>query len=101
GSIRWEFCPYGPEGETIYSEPVVDGRRLYIGDRVGWLHCLEVEAGETIWKQETSDASIRSVNATGVVVAGLVIIATNAGLALAYSAEDGRPVWQCKLDGPC
>jgi hypothetical protein len=97
GTTRWEFCPYGPDGETLYSQPALDGRRLFVGDRLGWLYCLDVETGQTIWKQETLDAC----NATGIVVAGLVIAATNAGLALAYSAENGRPVWQCKLDGPC
>ena len=56
GSTRWEFCPHGSEGETLYSEPVLDGRRLFIGDRRGWLYCLEVETGQTIWKRETSDA---------------------------------------------
>jgi hypothetical protein len=101
GSILWEFCPYGPEGETLYSEPILDGSRLFIGDRRGWLHCLNVETGETIWKQQASDGPNRNVNATAVVVAGLVITGTNAGLALAYSIEDGRPVWQAKLDGPC
>jgi hypothetical protein len=101
GSIRWEFCPHGSEGETIYSEPALDGRRLFIGDRRGWLYCLDVDTGQTIWKQQTSDARNCDVNATGTVVAGLLITATNAGLALAYSVENGRPVWQCKLDGPC
>jgi outer membrane protein assembly factor BamB len=101
GRIRWEFCPHGANGETLYSQPALDGRRLFIGDRVGWLYCLDIETGQTNWKRETPDACHRDVNATGIVVAGLVIIATNAGLALAYSVEDGRPVWQCKLDGPC
>lgn len=100
GSIRWEFCPHGPQGETLYSEPVLDGKRLFIGDRMGWLYCLDVETGNTTWKRETNDCN-RDVNATGAVVAGLVITGTNAGLALAYSVEDGRPAWQCKLDGPC
>ena len=75
--------------------------RLFIGDRLGWLYCLDVDTGETIWKRLTSDDGNHDVNATAIVVAGLVITATNAGLALAYTVEDGRPVWQSKLDGPC
>jgi hypothetical protein len=101
GSILWEFCPYGLEGETLYTEPVVDGNRLFVGDRRGWLHCLNIETGETIWKQEVSDGPNRNVNATAAVVAGMVITGTNAGFAVAYAVEDGRPVWQGKLDGPC
>jgi hypothetical protein len=101
GKVRWEFCPRGCEGETLYSEPSLDGRRLFIGDREGWFYCLDVETGQTIWKQETSSACNRDVNATATVVAVLVITATNAGLALAYCAETGRPVWQFHLDGSC
>ncbi len=100
GSIRWEFCPYGPEGETLYSQPVLHGGRVFIGDRRGWLHCLSAVTGETIWKQSASDGPMCNVNATAVVVAGLVVTATNAGFALAYTVSDGRPVWQAKLDGP-
>src|SRR5207247_905920 len=37
GTIQWEFCPYGAEGEMLYSEPTLDGKRLFIGDRAGWL----------------------------------------------------------------
>lgn len=101
GSIRWEFCPYGAEGESLYSEPVVDGRRLFIGDRAGCLHCLDLNSGETIWKRETSEALNRQVNATAAVTGELVITATNAALALAYGAEDGSLVWKADLDGPC
>jgi hypothetical protein len=79
----------------------VDGKRLFIGDRLGFLYCLDIETGQTIWKRETSDAPNRSVNATAIVVGDLVITATNAGFALAFSVEDGQPIWQCKLDGPC
>ena len=98
GSVRWEFCPYGSEGEMLYSLPRLYGKRLIIGDRQGWLHCLDADSGQTIWKRQTSDAQ---VNATAVVASGLAITANNAHLALAYAMEDGRPVWQFELDGPC
>jgi hypothetical protein len=101
GSILWEFSPYGPQGETLYSQPVLDGNFLYIGDRRGWLHCLDVKDGKTIWRHQTSGGPNCDVNATAVVIAGLVITANNAGLAMAYASENGRPVWQGKLDGPC
>lgn len=101
GSIRWSFCPWGTEGETLYSEPVLDGRRLFIGDRMGSMYCLDVQTGETIWKAQASGGPKLDVNATAVVTAGLVIAGTNAGFAGAYSVDDGRSVWQAKLDGPC
>jgi hypothetical protein len=73
GTILWEFCPYGPVGETLYSAPVLDGCHLFIGDCMGWLHCLDVETGRTIWKQQASDGPNPNVNATATVAAGLLI----------------------------
>ena len=35
GITQWEFRPYGSEGETLYSQPALDGNRLFIGDRRG------------------------------------------------------------------
>lgn len=35
GESRWEFCPYGDKGEWIYSHPVLNEGRLFIGDRAG------------------------------------------------------------------
>jgi hypothetical protein len=97
GKTHWEFSPYGAKNETLYSLPTVAGKRLYLGDRQGWFHCLDVDTGATIWKQDTPSQT----NATAIVVGGLVITATNAGRALAFSTEDGSPVWQSELDGPC
>ncbi len=101
GSVRWGFSPYGAQGETLYSAPVLDGKRVFFGDRVGWFYCLDAETGQTIWKRKASDVDDDQVNAAAFVVAGLAITATNAGLVLAFSVADGEPVWQSKLDGPC
>ena len=80
GSVRWEFCPYGSEGEMLYSLPRLYGKRLIIRDRQGWLHCLDADSGQTIWKRQTSDAQ---VNATAIVARGLAITANNARSRLA------------------
>ena len=101
GAIRWEFCPYGSEDETMYSEPTLDGKRVFIGDRLGWLYCLDVETGRANWKRRTSDERNCDVNATAAVAGELVITATDARLALAYSVEDGKSVWRTRLDGAC
>ncbi len=101
GEIIWEFCPYGSEREMIYSKPKIDGKRLFLGDRQGWLHCLDVENGHTIWKQQLSAGRKSDVNATACVVDGLVITATNGRFAQAFSADEGTPIWKTELDGPC
>ena len=88
----------GPAGqpETIYSLPCVHNDLVFIGDRSGYLHCLNLETGLTIWKQEMAN----SVNATATVFEELVITATNAGNVQAFAKRDGRRVWKRGLDGP-
>jgi outer membrane protein assembly factor BamB len=100
GEILWSFCPYGNEGESIYSSPSAHDNRVYIGDRRGYLHCLDAESGKTIWKKLTSRARNASVNSTPILLGGLVIVSTNARTAFAYSALSGKLEWQQKLDGP-
>jgi outer membrane protein assembly factor BamB len=41
GRTRWEFSPKQRPGEWIYSQPAVKAGRVFIGDRCGYLHCLE------------------------------------------------------------
>lgn len=34
GETLWSFCPYGSDGESIYSSPSVNENRVYIGEVV-------------------------------------------------------------------
>jgi PQQ-like domain len=99
GEIRWSFCPYGPDGEWIYSSPTIYQGNLYIGDRKGFLHCLDSNSGETIWCKRTNSEE-NDVNSTPVVVSGLVIVPTNAKIVVAYEAITGEEAWEQKVDGP-
>jgi outer membrane protein assembly factor BamB len=100
GKTIWSFCPYGESGEWIYSCPAVHGDRLFIGDRRGYVHCLDLRTGKTLWQQLTSAEEKRDVNSTPVIVEGLVIVGTNASIAGAYDVKTGRQAWTQKLDGP-
>ena len=100
GEIRWSFCPYGPDGEWIYSSPTIYEGNLYIGDRKGFLHCLDSSTGETIWSKRTNSDENDDVNSTPVVVNGLVIVPTNANIVVAYEAITGEDAWEQKVDGP-
>jgi len=100
GEILWSFCPYGTEGEWIYSSPSAYEDRVYIGDRRGWLHCLDGESGRTIWRRHTNRARNCDVNSTPVLIDGLAIVSTNAKSVVAYDAQSGRLAWKQKLDGP-
>jgi hypothetical protein len=99
GETLWSFCPYGTDGESIYSSPSADKNRVYIGDRKGFLHCLDAESGKTIWKRQTNRAG-SDVNSTPVLSDGLVTVSTNAKAVVAYDALSGKLAWKQKLDGP-
>jgi outer membrane protein assembly factor BamB len=101
GETLWSFCPYGPDGEWIYSSPTIYQGSLYIGDRKGFLHCLDSNTGETIWSKRTNSDENDDVNSTPVVVNGLVIVPTNAKIVVAYEAITGEDAWEQKVDGPC
>jgi outer membrane protein assembly factor BamB len=100
GKTLWSFCPYGASGEMIYSHPTLHGNNLFIGDRCGYLHCLDSQTGRTRWKVLTNTEKNCDVNSTPIVTKGLVIVATNANRAAAYGEKSGKRVWVQKLDGP-
>ena len=100
GTTVWSFCPYGDSGEMIYSHPTLHANNLFIGDRCGYLHCLDSQTGKTKWKVLTNAEKNSDVNSTPVVTKGLVIVATNAKMVAAYAEKSGKRAWARKLDGP-
>jgi outer membrane protein assembly factor BamB len=78
----------------------VDDHRVYIGDRKGYLHCLDNDSGKIVWKRRTNRAVNDDVNSTPVLMHGLVIVSTNAKTAAAYDALSGKLAWKQELDGP-
>jgi outer membrane protein assembly factor BamB len=100
GETFWSFCPYGTDGESIYSSPSAQQNQVFIGDRRGYLHCLDIESGKTIWRRRTNRTRNDDVNSTPVLMYDLVIVSTNAKTVLAYDALSGKLVWKQKLDGP-
>ena len=99
GATIWSFCPYGTSGEWIYSAPTVHGNSVFIGDRCGYLHCLDLNSGQPLWKRRTNRAKNDDVNTTPIVAGGLVVVGTNAKRAVAYDVETGEHTWVCPLDG--
>lgn len=100
GETLWSFCPYGTDRESIYSSPSGYEDRIYIGDRQGYLHCLNARDGKSIWRRQTNRAHNNDVNSTPLLMNGLVIITTNAKTVVAFDALSGKLAWKQKLDGP-
>lgn len=97
GRKKWEWTPHDVEGEWVYSSPAVAGNRLYIGDRLGVLHCLSTTTGKLLW----SKAFGGSMNASAVVVDDVVITATNSAFAIAYATDSGGVLCQYSSDPLC
>jgi PQQ-like domain len=100
GKTIWSFCPCGDSGESMYSAPTIHRNSVFIGDRRGYLHCLDFRTGEMRWKLRTNKEVNCDLNSTPVVVKKLVIVATNAKIAAAYDTRTGKRRWVCNLDGP-
>lgn len=99
GTAIWSFSPHGESGETMYSHPALYRSSVFIGDRRGYLYCLDSQTGATVWRRKTNSRNC-DVNTTPVVMKSTVIIGSNAGVATAYDAKNGKKIWSRKLDGP-
>ncbi len=99
GEIRWEFCPHGSKGESIYSAPLFHRNKLFIGDRAGDLHCLNPATGAPIWRQRA--AASGQVNSTALGWGGFVFVATTERTIVTLEEATGTIVWRSALDGPC
>jgi hypothetical protein len=84
----------------MYSAPVVDNGRLFIGDRRGYLHARDAKTGHRIWKLLTSRAENNDVNGPPLVRGDRVYVATNAGRFLCIDAATGKIHWNLYLRNP-
>jgi len=77
GQTILSFCPYGDSGESIYSSPTVYGNSVFIGERRGYLHCLDSRSGSTRWKP-CQQAKNCDLNSTPLVAPGANCVLTQA-----------------------
>jgi outer membrane protein assembly factor BamB len=99
GRPLWTWQPPGNDEEYLHASPVVSGGRLFIGDQVGRLWCLDSESGEPLWNREPAPAG-GPINSTAIVANSHVMVTTNTGLAVAYDVRKGQETWRQRLDGP-
>jgi hypothetical protein len=100
GQTRWEFCPHGTEGESIYSSVIFHRNKLFMGDRAGDFHCLDPATGASIWSQRAT-ANGGDVNSTALGWGDLIFVGTNERTVVAFEEATGTLVWRKTLDGPC
>jgi outer membrane protein assembly factor BamB len=71
--------------------PAVFGSSAYVAGRNGTI--AKVEDGKVVWKVEAGQPLSAGVGAN----ARLLVVGTSKGDVLAFSAEDGKPLWQAKV----
>ncbi|WP_374340506.1 outer membrane protein assembly factor BamB [Azonexus sp.] len=80
----------GKSGDYVFVPAIVDGA-VYVAGRDGTLSKLA--DGKTVWKISTGQTLSGGVGASE----RLVVVGTPKGEVLAYSADDGRPLWQARV----
>ena len=80
----------GKSGDYVFVPAVVDGA-VYVAARDGTLSKLA--DGKTVWKISAGQTLSGGVGASE----RLVVVGTPKGEVLAYSADDGRPLWQARV----
>lgn len=78
-------------GDSVESQPVVVGDRVYFADTGGTVWCYRLD-GTEVWQQSTSAPILTEP----VLHDGLVFVTNVDDVAVAFDADDGELVWQYK-----
>ena len=73
----------------LYSTPVTDGKRLYIGDDIGCMYALDLQSGKTLW---TFDTGMRIVGSPAV-SDGVVVFGSANYTIYGLDAKTGKALW--------
>lgn len=93
GKIKWTFCPYGLEGEHMYSQPLIENDNIYLGDREGFVYCLSAKDGNVIWKTQTGDGDRNQVNATVNLKGNFLYVVNICRRLLVVDKRNGKIQW--------
>jgi outer membrane protein assembly factor BamB len=87
--IRWRK----PLGATETS-PTIVGKRIYVGDAQGWVYCVQMVDGRTLWRFHAGGA----VKGAIAYDHGRVFFGAYDGRLYALDAKTGKPVWHASSD---
>jgi len=82
GKLAWEHNRYAPDVPT----PVVDGKRVYLFDDKGVVHCLDAKTGEVVWGPERTARGV--VSASPIMADGKVYVTNEEGVTSVVAARD-------------
>jgi outer membrane protein assembly factor BamB len=74
-------------------EPAVQGDRLYVGNRDGYVMALDLTSGDKLWRSRTGNRLIAGPTVAG----GLLLMGSRDGEIVALSATSGEREWTAEL----
>ncbi|MGZ6554919.1 MAG: PQQ-binding-like beta-propeller repeat protein, partial [Bacteroidia bacterium] len=98
GKVKWTFCPYGRSNEHIYASPVLDGGRVYIGDRWGIFYCLDAKSGKLLWKTQTGSGDNIQVNTSPIIKGSSIYVLNTCGRLEVLAKSNGTLKWFVESD---
>ena len=93
--IIWEYEDKESGGE-FFSSPAVGKDQVIIGSRDYFLHCVDRETGQKIWKFQTRD----EVDSSPVIVNDKVVFGSADGRLYMLNLEDGKEIWSYEIGAP-
>lgn len=84
----------GSESDRVKLVPFIEGGRVYVANREGYVKALDSSSGRVIWSVEKEGLEISGGPGAG---EGLVLVGTSNGEVLALSQENGSEVWRSRV----
>lgn len=84
----------GSESDRVKLVPFVDGGRVYVANREGYIKALDSSNGRVIWSVEKEGLEMSGGPGAG---EGLVLVGTSNGEVLALSQQNGSEVWRSRV----
>lgn len=85
-----------PIGVGIYSAPARNGKRVFVGDDYGTMHCLHYKNGKTLWTYQTGSR----INSTPAIEKGRIVFGSTDGYVYCLSEADGKLLWRYNTGKP-
>lgn len=81
-------------GHGIYSSPVVDNNKVYVGDDLGYLTCFDLQNGVKRWSYRVNNRIV----GTPAVGDGVVVFGSADKSIYGINSQNGKRIWQYNAD---
>ena len=88
---KWEF----KTGGAIFSSPLVDSDKIYVGSADHKIYCLQLNTGKKLWEFETRG----EVHSSPKVMAKLLLFGSGDGNLYAIDKDTGEEQWKFNSEG--